>query len=630
MTGDILDLCVGAAPADDPVCFDFDVNQQWGVDRRIRAEVLRHLLVMPQWLVHARGIRLRGARIVGPLDLQSATLRCPLVLQDCYLEDPVVLDYATTALLRLVHCWLAGFTADFLIVTKELDLSRSTVDGAVRMLGASITGRFICSGAQITGTDIEGNALVADNTTVGGGVFLDGGFLAAGAVRLHGAGVTGQLNCGGAQITGSNADGDALIADSVTVGGTVLLARGFSAAGAVRLHGAAITGQLDCRGAQITGKNSDGNALMADGVTVSLSALLGDGFTAAGAVRLLGADITGALNCNGAKITDTDSNGNALVADGLRVGGHVLFNDSFMAAGAVRLSVARIDGGLELRDAILADPVAFVADGARIGQQLVWAPARAVTGEVNLERTQLHRLDDDWQRVGAFWPEEGKLRLAGFVYDGFGGEHQATGDQRLGWIRAQHRKPVPGDAGKPGQPGIFDAQPYEQLARVYRQAGQDTQARRIAIAQRSDLRTYASLGLWRFAGNLFLDVTIKHGYKPLRAIGGLLAVYAVAFGLFWGAQHQDAVMVPARDTSPLHAAPTATDCTQNYPCFSPAGYAIDVSIPIIKTGQADSWRPNAAAHLGWVYVGGSWVFTALGWAFTTLAIAGYTGLIRKD
>ena len=42
------------------------------------------------------------------------------------------------------------------------------------------------------------------------------------------------------------------------------------------------------------------------------------------------------------------------------------------------------------------------------------------------------------------------------------------------------------------------------------------------------LRTYGSLSWARRTGNWLLDVTIKHGYHPLRAVGMLLAVYAVA------------------------------------------------------------------------------------------------------
>jgi hypothetical protein len=165
---------------------------------------------------------------------------------------------------------------------------------------------------------------------------------------------------------------------------------------------------------------------------------------------------------------------------------------------------------------------------------------------------------------------------------------------------------------------------------VYRQAGQDTEARQIAIAARSDLRTYGNPGWWRFTANWLLDVTIRHGYEPLRAVVMLVAVFAVAFRLFWGAQHQDALMVPAKDTASLHPPPTTTDCTSDYPCFYPFGYAIDVTIPIIKTGQAENWRPDGAAPWGWVFLAGTWVFTGLGWAFTTLAVAGYTGLIRND
>jgi hypothetical protein len=216
------------------------------------------------------------------------------------------------------------------------------------------------------------------------------------------------------------------------------------------------------------------------------------------------------------------------------------------------------------------------------------------------------------------------------VYDGFGGKHQATCGQRLDWIRSQHQKPVIGQAGKPGKPGSFDPQPYQQLAHVYRQAGQDRNAREIAIAQRRDLREFGGLSRPRHFGNWLLDVTIRHGYRPMRAVWMLLGVYLISLALFWGGKSQEGLMVPVRDTFFLARVPMATVCTADYPCFSPFGYAIDVTVPIIKTGQADSWRPNAARDWGWVYLGGSWVFTGLGWAFTTLAVAGFTGLVRKD
>ena len=681
-TGEGLDLSLGTVPVHDYAPVDREAMQSWGPDRTIRAELLRHLLVTSQWPVHAKGVRLQGARITGTLDLESATLRCPLVLHDCYLEQQVVLVGATVSLLELSHCWLDGLAGAQLVVTKRLDLSRSEFTGAVELPDANIAGHLTCRGTQITGNDMHGAALAADRVTVDGTVFLDYGFRAAGAVQLSGARITSQLSFSDAQITGSDVQGNALAAAEITVGGTMLLDAGFTAAGTVLLTGARIAGQLSCSGAEISGNHGNallaaesriggtvfldegftadgavrlsgarikgqlscsgatitrprGSALAAVGVTVGGIVFLDRGFSADGDVQLTGTHIIGQLKCSGAQITATDDEGNALVADRLIVEGDVFLDDGFATAGAVRLTGAQIDGGLSLHDATLAGPVAFVAEGARISQQFVWAPATAVTGLVNLERTQVHRLDDDWgdhdrPKDGAYWPSEGRLRLAGFVYDGFGGDHSATCQQRLDWIRSQHRKPVPGRVGTPGQPGSFDTQPYEQLARVYRQAGQDTEARRIAIAQRSDLRTYGSLGWWRRAENWLLDVTIKHGYQPLRAVGMLLALYAIALGLSWGAQQQAGLIVSAKDTGLLRPAPTSRVCTKDYPCFYPVGYAIDVTIPIIKTGQAEYWRPNGAAPWGRALVAGTWVFTGLGWAFTTLAVGGYTGLIRQD
>jgi hypothetical protein len=351
---------------------------------------------------------------------------------------------------------------------------------------------------------------------------------------------------------------------------------------------------------------------------------LDQGFTAAGAVRLTDADITGVLSCRGAQLTSADRDGHALEGTRMKVSGGVHLKEGFTAAGAVVISSASIGGSLWLDGAELAEPVALVAVGVHIGGQLVWAPHSPVGGLVDLERTSVHRLDDDWSLPNAHWPPAGRLRLAGFTYDGFGGQHQASWGQRLDWIR-RSRTPKTGTT-----PGAFAAQLYEQLARVYRQAGQETEAREVAIARRNDLRRYGSLTHPRKFGNWLLDKTIRHGYQPLRAVGLLAAVYIAVLLVFWGAQHYDKVIVPTNDTKTIAPAPTALHCSPGYPCFYPAGYAVDVVVPIVNLRQAENWRPNGHASWGWTYITVGWVATGLGWAFTTLAAAGYTGLVRKD
>jgi len=101
-TGELLDC--GAGP------FDLAAMQFWGAERTVSAAALRDLLAGGQWPVHAKGVRLRGVRISGLLDLEGASLRCPLSLDCCYLDadDPVCLDHATASRVALTGCrWRA-------------------------------------------------------------------------------------------------------------------------------------------------------------------------------------------------------------------------------------------------------------------------------------------------------------------------------------------------------------------------------------------------------------------------------------------------------------------------------------------------------------------------------------------
>ena len=653
--------------------------QAWANERTVRAAVLRYLLIAGQWPVNEKGVRLRGVRIGGLLDLEGTALRCPLLLDCCYLDadEPVCLDDATVSRLTLTGCQMAGLTGKML-TARALSLSRSTLSASLRLPGAEITGPLDCSGAQLTGRDSHGNALVAEMMKVSGGVFLNEGFTAAGAVRLIGADITGQLDCSGARLTGTDTNGMALAAYGLKVSGGVFLRWGFTAAGAVRLVDADITGPLDCSRGQLTGTDSHGNALWADGLKVSGGVFLNQGFTAAGAIRLVRADITGQLDCSGARLTGRDTNGMALATFGLKVSGGVFLRWGFTAAGAVRLAGANITGQLDCRGAQLTgtdregrallggglkvsgdvflnedftaagtislasaqvggsvrltstalageNKVALNAPRAQITGTLEWAPAEPVSGQVNLEGATVGNLDDDWssERPNGCWPTGGRLRLDGFTYGRFGGTQQATVQQRLAWIRSQYRPPATDSTAD------FATQPYEQLAAVYRQAGQDTRARKVASARRADLRTYGNLNPYHKAGNWFLDKTIKYGYQAWRAGVGLAAVFVVFAALSFVAQHHH-LMVPTGDTEGLRPAPSATECTSNYPCFYPVGYAVDTVIPIINVHQAEYWGPYGQVPWGRAWVAGTWIATGLGWALATLLVAGYTGLVRRD
>jgi hypothetical protein len=297
----------------------------------------------------------------------------------------------------------------------------------------------------------------------------------------------------------------------------------------------------------------------------------------------------------------------------------VYLDGAFKARGALQFNGSLIGGSLYLKPREIYGDKALLAAGMQVRHEFVWGPENQVAGLVNLERAATQRLVDDWSRPNAYWP--GLIRLADFKYEGFGGA-QGTWEQRREWIKHSHNTPAP------LVPARFASQPYEQLARVYREAGQDTDAREISIARRRDLRQCGELNNFRRFFNWLQDWTIKYGYETWRAVVMLIVVYVLALLGTLVAQHYDAVVVPVKEVKGVPL-PRANKCRQTYPCFYPAGYALDLVVPIINVRQAENWRLNGAVSWGWVYVGGAWIFTGLGYALTTLIVVGYTGLVRK-
>jgi hypothetical protein len=310
--------------------------QSWGKSRTCRASVIRDILrgrlaAEPD----PHGLRLRGAKITGRLDLENLVTDVNLELGDCFLEEGIIAQDARLASLVLTRCRLQHpaeppLSADRL-TTSVLILSMTKIighasAGAVHLIGARIGGDIDCEGAALRND--SGPALVADRLQVGQSMSLRGGFTATGAsdlgaVRLVGARIDGFLECDGASLR--NSSGPALGADGLQVGDSLYLRGGFTATGAsdlgaVRLVGARIGGDLDCTGAAL--HNHSGPALEAYGLQVGQGIALLQGFTATGGgaevtVDLSGARVGGTLDFDPARLEhETDPHGR-LAVDGL-------------------------------------------------------------------------------------------------------------------------------------------------------------------------------------------------------------------------------------------------------------------------------------------------------------------------
>jgi hypothetical protein len=382
-TGALVDLREGDPTTDQP-----SHGGQWGSERTVRAELLTELLTQPSGSQRSpRALRLAGARIIGVLDLEATELRCPVLFQDCWFEQPLNLGETRAWALRLPGCHLPSLHAEQLTTRGNLDLNDGfTTYGQVNLLGAHIGGLVRFTGATLTNPD--GPALFADRIIVDHSVFCSEGFNASGEVSLGGAHIAGRLSFNGATLI--NPSGLALDGDGLVVGRRMLCSQGFTATGQVSLNGAQIARSLSFSGARLRGLQSGEYALLADSLTVD-GDMLCDGLTTDGGI-VLGGHIRGLLSLEGATLNNPG--GRALVSDGLIVDKVMFCREGFAADGEVRLPAARIGGRLYFDGAKLRNPGgrALVASRLTVGQDLFCRKQPAagdpqgfvVEGEINL------------------------------------------------------------------------------------------------------------------------------------------------------------------------------------------------------------------------------------------------------
>jgi len=374
----------------------------------VRAAFLRHLLlqlpaepdqdgILRPWPIRMPGVRVRGARIEGVLDLADCTglgaAGLPaLALEDCNLTTEINLSNARLARLslngsRIVHVKMHGAklggTFDFSGVfplwpaaciedeVSCVDAHGSAVQGDVLGVGSLLVAPLKrdpmppgeeCYALRLSGAEVQGS-LRFSGAEAFGGISLDGGHI-TGDVVFRGAGLYAK-------------EGNALRAQAVRVDCDVLLSDGFSASGSVSLFGAKLGGNLNCGGAKLANHTGDGTgyALLATNAEIGGAVLLRNGFEAQGRVSLASAKLGSTLDCGGAKLANRtdDGTGYALLAEGAEIGGAVLLRNGFEAQGGIILLGAKLGGNLNCDGAKLANRTdngtgdALVAENAEIG-----------------------------------------------------------------------------------------------------------------------------------------------------------------------------------------------------------------------------------------------------------------------
>ncbi|MFD2468668.1 hypothetical protein [Amycolatopsis silviterrae] len=521
-----------------------------------------------------RAVRLRGARIVGELDLGAMTIDCPLALEQCVFTGAVRLTETEAKSIGLRGSQVGYLRADNVRTTGFLDLAEIEVARGMNLNGAHIGRDLYLTRARLR--HLEKTSLLAMGIEVGGNLAARD-LTAEGELAFTDTAIGGHFDFSGASVR--NPGGTALTADNLQVG-TSLLAERFSAAGAVFLSGARVGGNLVLDDARLS--NPDAFALSADQISVAHDISFRNGFSSDGPIRLIEARVGGRVVFDGSVTTRQYP---AFVGDGIHVEGDLEFRRDFTADGEIRLVDGRI--GHKLRfvgtSTVPAGGAAFELSSAQ-ADILELLPAEPFRGQVDVVRTRVNELFDEPGR----WPSE--PGLAGFEYQILRNEG-ASVRQRLSWLRSDGFGYSP--AG------------YDQLAAAYRRRGRVEAARRVQVAKQWRRRRVLNpLGkLW----NWLLYLTVGYGYRTWLA--GLWLVLLVSFGtsLFGGAYRSDM----------RAAAPSG-------PAFQPIAYSLDVLIPIVDLGQKKAWYPQGPAQV-W-----SWVFTGAGWVLTTAVVAGLTNALKRD
>lgn len=444
-----------------------------------------------------------------------------------------------------------------------------------------------------------------------------------------------------------------LMAEGCKVTLDLALNAGCSVSGEVRLRRAHIGADLLCSRLKLQGHDSatTRRPMLADSVRIDGDVFLNDGLEAFGELRFVGAQIGGDFHGGHARITGSlDATGArqaALVLDRARVGGSVVLDAGFAAAGRVSMRRARIDGDLDctaaafdmLGDATWGRGVALVLDHAEVGGSLILQGLQGPLLGASLAGATVDSLVDD----ASTWGE--RLVLDGFAYTRLGDGAPVDAEFRLAWLGRQEPGHVHG--------ADFRMQPWRRLVAVLRNMGHEHSGSTIAMRRETVLRRIGRIGLGTPAalrwlprlGHAAFGALAGYGLRPQRLLGWCLAVWLACTAAFWFAA-EEGVFAPTdaqvfndpRAASCRTPRPHWTHCPAlpaEQPRFDALGYSLDQLVPLVDLQQVRHWAPmgsspTASSHLGDAVRWLGWLEALFGWLIVLLGAISLGGWAERD
>jgi hypothetical protein len=425
-----------------------------------------------------------------------------------------------------------------------------------------------------------------------------------------------------------------LRADGLSVRGAVILRNKFTCRGIVRLVRANIRGDLDCGKARFGSEH--GLSFAADGANIEKSIIFREA-SFAGSVRLSQVVVGGDLDCSGATmIRSATDDEPVLLADYARIQGNVHLCDeqdsstaqntitprpAFTINGTIGFEGAMISGQVHCEGASFqgseANGLNFESASA---ESIKWQKIKGMSPNTKLRliNARVGSIFDDENS----WPLRNCLFIEGFSYTYLDPLGDSI-DVRLRWLQRS---------------SALKTQPYHQLAKVLREAGQDLNARQVLAALQRELRKEREARGIKRVMSWFYG-TIGYGYTPVAGTIGWASVVVMIGWLFFllGSGHMYQVKPRAQSGGVVSTLPEPY-----YEPISALSYSFDVFLPIHALHQEDYWLPKAESWRfacptesswfipwGWWLRIWLWFETIAGWVLTGLFLAGLAGFVRQ-
>jgi hypothetical protein len=615
------------------LCVDTKIDS--GGERCIQADrmhVSGNVRLLHQFT--ARGeLRLIGAHIGGSLDLTGARIESPLTglaldLGEAVIDGSVFLIDDTSGRRPLIR--------------GRIDMGRARIGGQflVRNSTLEATGG-IPVGSAYSRARTGGTALSAPRLSVGAEFTLEGDCQVIGGMDLSMSELSSASIGSGCSLRAPGHT--ALDLTNAELLSALTLGRAATVEGTTRMTGARIRGRLTLAGAKLSAP--EGKTLIAaQGAVVEGGADLQNLRAVGGRLRFSNA-ILGNVVAVGAQLINPG--GFSLSLHQTTVKGSVVLVAGFRSEGLVDFNRSHVEGRLECDGGTFTCP----ASSERNQQgHAIEAISATIRGGIYMSLASISPSVDFTNTVTTFlvddpgnWPS--RFVISGFTYDRFGQpEGRRSGpawDQtaRCTWL---------------GRQATYDAGPYEQAARVFRQHGYTSGAKAILIAQRRHGRQTIT-GRWalpRRALDTAHSFTVCYGYRPARVLwliaillilvtGSLLIPGAQATMRATSAGTVYTTQGPLRPRAAPHLAADKplTATSQPKPadhcgngqirCFNAPLYAIDTVIPLISLDQRSTWYPDAQSPDGAIMQWWLNVATMLGWLLSSIFVLSLAGLARS-